>query len=89
VLLNIADGDDAVLRRNLDALKLAARNRPVAPAGLFDPTITLSNFGMLAGRQAALVVVPPRVAIIGAGRIGLAPVPSYRVLRFHTSRRFR
>lgn len=32
------------------------------------PTITLSNFGPLGGRHAALVVVPPQVAILGAGR---------------------
>jgi 2-oxoisovalerate dehydrogenase E2 component (dihydrolipoyl transacylase) len=33
-------------------------------------TITLSNFGMIGGRFANLVIVPPQVAIIGAGRIG-------------------
>ena len=30
-------------------------------------TITLSNFGMIGGRFASLVVVPPQVAIVGAG----------------------
>ena len=28
-----------------------------------------SNFGMIGGRFASLVVVPPQVAIVGAGRI--------------------
>ncbi len=32
-------------------------------------TITLSNFGMFGGRHAALVVLPPQVAILGAGRL--------------------
>ena len=32
-------------------------------------TFTLSNFGMFGGRFAALVVTPPQVAILGAGRI--------------------
>ncbi|NNF77820.1 MAG: 2-oxo acid dehydrogenase subunit E2, partial [Rhizobiales bacterium] len=32
-------------------------------------TITLSNFGMMAGLHASLVVAPPQVAILGAGRI--------------------
>jgi 2-oxoisovalerate dehydrogenase E2 component (dihydrolipoyl transacylase) len=32
-------------------------------------TITLSSFGMIGGRLASLVVVPPQVAIVGAGRI--------------------
>ena len=38
-------------------------------AELRGQTITLSNFGMFAGRFAALVIVPPQVAILGAGRI--------------------
>jgi pyruvate dehydrogenase E2 component (dihydrolipoamide acetyltransferase) len=37
-------------------------------------TITLSNFGMLAGRYASPVIVPPMVAILGAGRIRREPV---------------
>ena len=32
-------------------------------------TISLSNFGALGGLFATLVVVPPQVAILGAGRI--------------------
>ena len=32
-------------------------------------TITLSNFGMIAGKYAAPIVVPPTVAILGAGRV--------------------
>ena len=39
------------------------------PEELRGATITLSNFGMIGGRFANLVVVPPQVAIIGAGRI--------------------
>lgn len=75
VLRDIANRDAAGIRRDLDALKGAARARTVALADLRDPTITLSNFGTLAGRQAALVVVPPQVAIVGAGRIAPRAVP--------------
>jgi 2-oxoisovalerate dehydrogenase E2 component (dihydrolipoyl transacylase) len=32
-------------------------------------TITLSNFGVFAGRYASPIIVPPQVAIIGAGKI--------------------
>jgi 2-oxoisovalerate dehydrogenase E2 component (dihydrolipoyl transacylase) len=32
-------------------------------------TITLSNFGMIGGKYAAPIVIPPTVAILGAGRI--------------------
>ena len=48
---------------------------PMPPQGRFPSeelrgaTITLSNFGMIGGRFANLVIVPPQVAIIGAGRI--------------------
>ena len=47
---------------------VAARSIP--PEELRGATITLSNFGMIGGRFAALIVVPPQVAILGAGRIG-------------------
>lgn len=42
--------------------------RSVAPEHLRGATISLSNFGALGGRHAALVVRPPQVAIVGAGR---------------------
>jgi 2-oxoisovalerate dehydrogenase E2 component (dihydrolipoyl transacylase) len=83
VLRDIAHRDDATLRRDVDTLKNAARTRTIAPADLRDPTITLSNFGMLAGRQAALVIVAPQVAIVGAGRIGLKAVPRGRGVALH------
>jgi pyruvate dehydrogenase E2 component (dihydrolipoamide acetyltransferase) len=34
-----------------------------------NPTFTLSNFGMIAGRYATPVIVPPMVAILGVGRL--------------------
>ncbi len=75
VLRDVGNRDAAALRQDLDRLKVATRARTVAPADLSEPTITLSNFGTLAGRQAALVVVPPQVAIVGAGRIAPQAVP--------------
>jgi CRP-like cAMP-binding protein len=45
-------------------------------ADLLNPTLTLSNFGMIAGRQTALVVVPPQVAIVGTGKIACHAVPT-------------
>jgi pyruvate dehydrogenase E2 component (dihydrolipoamide acetyltransferase) len=56
------------LAAELKRLKGAARTRTLKPAELRGGSITLSNFGALGGRYAALVVVPPQVAIIGAGR---------------------
>ena len=83
VLRDIGRRDPATLRRELDALKASTRSRKVALADLRDPTITLSNFGTLAGRHAALVILPPQVAIIGAGRIMPQALPSAGGVTFH------
>jgi pyruvate dehydrogenase E2 component (dihydrolipoamide acetyltransferase) len=50
-----------------------ARDRSLPPELLRGATITLSNYGAIAGRYASPMVVPPSVAILGAGR--LAPRP--------------
>jgi 2-oxoisovalerate dehydrogenase E2 component (dihydrolipoyl transacylase) len=51
-------------------LKDISHGSSIPPDELRGATITLSNFGMIGGRFANLVVVPPQVAIVGAGRIG-------------------
>jgi 2-oxoisovalerate dehydrogenase E2 component (dihydrolipoyl transacylase) len=56
-------------RAQIDAAKAAIASRSLPPAELRGATITLSNFGTLAGQHAALIVMPPQVAIVGAGRI--------------------
>jgi pyruvate dehydrogenase E2 component (dihydrolipoamide acetyltransferase) len=56
------------LRRGLDAMRADVTARRVAPEHLKGATITLSNFGVFGGRHASLVVVPPQVSIVGAGR---------------------
>ena len=57
-------------RRGLDNLKRAVQARQIPLEELRGATITLSNFGVSgAGRFASLVVVPPQVAIVGAGAI--------------------
>lgn len=56
------------LRERLDEMIQQTRDRSIAPEDLRGATITLSNFGSLGGRHAVLVVVPPQVAILGAGR---------------------
>jgi len=49
-------------------MRADAAARSIPPEELRGATITLSNFGMIGGRFANLVVVPPQVAIVGAGR---------------------
>jgi len=68
VLRDVANRDPEDLRQGLEAMKADVRARTLAPEHLRGQTITLSNFGAIAGRHAALVVVPPQVAIVGAGR---------------------
>jgi 2-oxoisovalerate dehydrogenase E2 component (dihydrolipoyl transacylase) len=70
VLRNVAERDARDLRAGLDRMRADAQARSIPPDELRGATITLSNFGMIGGRFASLVVVPPQVAIIGAGRIG-------------------
>ena len=69
VLRDIASRDAADLRRGLDALVADVKARTVPAEELRGQTITLSNYGTLAGRFGSLVVVPPQVAILGSGRI--------------------
>jgi 2-oxoisovalerate dehydrogenase E2 component (dihydrolipoyl transacylase) len=70
VLRNVGERDPSDLRAGLDRMRADAAARSIPPEELRGATITLSNFGMIGGRFASLVVVPPQVAIIGAGRIG-------------------
>ena len=58
----------AALRAEVDRLRAGAAARSLAPDELDGATITLSNYGMLAGRYGTPIVVPPQVAILGAGR---------------------
>ncbi|MBR0658428.1 dihydrolipoamide acetyltransferase family protein [Neoroseomonas oryzicola] len=73
VLRDVGGRDDAALRADFAALKAAVRSRAAPPAMLRGATVTLSNFGTMGGRYAALAVVPPQVAILGAGRIDARP----------------
>jgi len=69
VLRNIGEREARDLRAGLDRMRADAAARSIPPEELRGATITLSNFGMIGGRFANLVVVPPQVAIVGAGRI--------------------
>jgi len=74
VLENVGDREPEDLRRGLDRLKADVHARKVPPEHLRGQTITLSNFGMMTGCFAQMVVVPPQVAIVGAGRLRAQPV---------------
>ncbi|MCW5747799.1 MAG: 2-oxo acid dehydrogenase subunit E2 [Alphaproteobacteria bacterium] len=74
VVRDAAARDAADLRAAIDQLKSRVRQRRIGRDELTGATVTLSNFGTLAGRHAVLVVSPPQVAILGAGRIAAQAV---------------
>lgn len=57
------------LQDRLEALFAAARSRAFKPKDFKGATFTLSNYGMIGGLHATPVVIPPQVAILGAGRL--------------------
>ncbi len=61
--------DAAGVRTAIQRLRAQVGDRSIPPSELSGYTISLSNFGMFAGRYATPVVVPPCVAIIGAGKL--------------------
>ncbi|MDI9238675.1 dihydrolipoamide acetyltransferase family protein [Lysobacter sp. LF1] len=61
--------DGAGVRGAIHRLRAQVEDRTIPPSELSGYTISLSNFGMFAGRYATPVVVPPCVAIVGAGKL--------------------
>lgn len=57
------------LREGINRLRTQVMDRSIPASELSGYTISLSNFGMFAGRYATPVVVPPCVAIVGAGKL--------------------
>ena len=56
------------VREAITRLRTQVEDRSIPSSELSGYTISLSNFGMFAGRYATPVVVPPCVAIVAAGR---------------------
>ncbi len=69
VVRDVANRSGVELRNEVARLKAAAQARTLAPEELKEFTILLSNFGTIAGRYATPLVVPPAVAILGAGSL--------------------
>jgi 2-oxoisovalerate dehydrogenase E2 component (dihydrolipoyl transacylase) len=69
VLRNITTRALEDLRSGLEHLRTDVRSRTIPPQEMTGATLTLSNYGTIAGRYGNPVVVPPTVAILGAGRI--------------------
>lgn len=69
VLRDVGRQSAAQLRELLNDLKERTRNRSISAEEMRGYTFTLSNFGVMAGRYATPLVVPPSVAILGAGKL--------------------
>jgi pyruvate dehydrogenase E2 component (dihydrolipoamide acetyltransferase) len=69
VLRGIENQSPDELRAAIALQKEAAHRRSTRPEDLRDFTLMLSNFGTLAGRYGIPLVVPPAVAILGAGKV--------------------
>jgi len=57
------------LREGINRLRTQVEDRSIPASELTGYTISLSNFGMFAGRYGTVVVVPPCVAIVGVGKL--------------------
>lgn len=69
VLNDVASMSGAEIRQRINELRAAVQERSLANSALKGATITLSNFGMFAGKYATPIVVPPTVCIIGVGQL--------------------
>ena len=74
VLRDAGNRDPANLLEGLARIKEDVSKRVVPQEDLKGHTITLSNYGPIGGRYAQMIVVPPQVAILGAGRTRKAMV---------------
>jgi pyruvate dehydrogenase E2 component (dihydrolipoamide acetyltransferase) len=74
VLRDVGNRESVDLKEGMNRLRADVEARSIPPREMMGATITLSNFGTLFGRYANPVVVPPQVAIIGAGGIREEPV---------------
>jgi len=71
------------IRQGITSIRDRLKTRSIPPEELRDYTIMLSNFGVFAGKYATPVVVPPCVAIVGAGRLFHEVVPIMGGLETH------
>jgi 2-oxoisovalerate dehydrogenase E2 component (dihydrolipoyl transacylase) len=83
VIRDVDRADAATLRSAVDRIRAQVKARSIPPNELTGATITLSNFGVFAGKYATPIVVPPQVAILAAGRVHYAAVPVMGSIQAH------
>ncbi len=75
VIKDVANKSQGEIRETINQFKNKAKDRSFSPEDFQHGTITLSNFGIFAGRYASLIIVPPMVAILGCGKIRECVLP--------------
>ena len=65
VIKDVGNLDHSSLRNKINQFKSQAKEKTISGEDLHGATIMLSNFGVIAGRYANPVLLPPMVAIIG------------------------
>ncbi len=73
VLRDVANRGIEDLRTGVERLRADVRARTIPPEEMTGATITLTNFGTIGGRYGTPAVIPPMVAILGAGVIREEP----------------
>jgi len=71
------------LRENINRYKTQIKDRSIPTTDFQNATISLSNFGVFAGRYASPIVIPPMVSIIGIGKMRQEPVFEAGIVKNH------
>ncbi|MBY0378125.1 MAG: 2-oxo acid dehydrogenase subunit E2 [Gammaproteobacteria bacterium] len=69
VIQNAQSLEKEAIRSLINRYKEEVRARTIPSADLQGATISLSNFGVFAGRYANPMIVPPMIAIVGCGKL--------------------
>lgn len=78
VIKDVENDSEEALRERINAHKKAVYERRISAIDMQGATITLSNFGMIAGRYATPIIVPPAVAILACGRSREVPLVRHK-----------
>lgn len=83
VIKNAAHQTDQQLREIINHFKAKAKAHHFIPDDLKGATITLTNFGTIAGRYSTPIILPPMVAIVGFGKKRSAVVACKEQVAIH------
>ncbi len=68
VLRQVNTKNENQIRTEINSYRMQINDQTIAAKDLVGATISLSNFGVLSGRYATPIIVPPQVCIVGIGK---------------------